>query len=71
MSIAKIKDKTFATSISEEQIKEIVVGQPSFMEGVDKIIADMTPGQLKSYMEWDVINSSSSLLSSLLLSISA
>lgn len=52
-----------AEGMTEEQIKEIVVGQPSFMEGVDKIIADMTPGQLKSYMEWDVINSSSSLLS--------
>ena len=52
-----------AEGMTEEQIKEIVVGQSSFMEGVDKIIADMTPGQLKSYMEWDVINSSSSLLS--------
>ncbi len=52
-----------AEGMTEEQIKEIVVGQPSFMEGVDKIIADMTPGQLKSYMEWDVIHSSASLLS--------
>ena len=51
-----------AEGMTEEQIKELVVGQPSFMEGVDKILADMTPGQLKSYMEWDVIHSSASLL---------
>lgn len=59
----KLTELMVAEGMTEEQIKEIVVGQPSFMEGVDKIIANMTPGQLKSYMEWDVINSSSSLLS--------
>ena len=52
-----------AEGMTADQLKEIVVGQPDFMKGVDKILLDMTPSQMKSYMEWDVINSSAGLLS--------
>jgi len=58
-----LTQQMLAEGMTADQLKEIVVGQPDFMKGVDKILLDMTPSQMKSYMEWDVINSSAGLLS--------
>ncbi len=52
-----------ADGIAEEHIREMVVGQPEFLDGADAMMSDITLGQMKSYMEWDVINSCANLLS--------
>ena len=52
-----------AEGVSADCYKSMVVGQPDFLAGADALWADITPAQLKSYMEWDVINSSAELLS--------
>ena len=52
-----------ADGVKTEYFKELIVGQPAFVEGADKIIAEMTADELRAYMEWDVIMSSASYLS--------
>ena len=51
-----------AEGVKSEYIQEMIVGQPKFMEGVDKLLAAMTADDLRAYMEWDVIMGASSLL---------
>ena len=51
-----------ADNVGDNCYREIVVGQPDFLKGADNIVAGLTPGQLKSYLQWDVINSSAQLL---------
>ena len=51
-----------ADNVSDDCYRDVVVGQPDFMKGADNIVAGLTPGQLKSYMQWDVINSSAQML---------
>ena len=51
-----------AEGVKSEYIQEMIVGQPKFMEGVDKLLAAMTVDDLRAYMEWDVIMGASSLL---------
>lgn len=43
--------------------KELVVGQPEFVRGANKIVESMTADELKAYMEWDVILSAVDYLS--------
>ena len=45
-----------------EYIQEIIVGQPAFMAGYDKITAAEDAETLKALMEWDVIQSSCAYL---------
>ena len=52
-----------ADGVKEEHIRNLVIGQPDFLAGANTIVGDMTPGQLKSYMEWDLITSCATLLS--------
>ena len=52
-----------AEGIKSEYIQEMIVGQPKFMESVDKLMTAMTTEDLRAYMEWDLIGSASSLLS--------
>ena len=52
-----------AEGIKSEYLQEMIVGQPKFMEGTDKLYAAMTADDLKAYMEWDVISGAASLLS--------
>lgn len=52
-----------ADGVSERTFQELVVGQPSFVEGADKILANMTADELRAYMEWDLICSSTGYLS--------
>ena len=51
-----------AEGIKSEYFQEMIVGQPKFMEGADKLIAAMSADDLRAYMEWDVISGASSLL---------
>ena len=59
----KLMEYVEAEGVNPDYVKELVVGQPDFMKGVDQILFEMTPGQMKSYMEWDVINSTANVLS--------
>ncbi len=52
-----------AEGVDTKYIQEMVVGQPAFFEGLDKIVALLTADELKSLMEWDVIMSAASYLS--------
>ncbi len=52
-----------ADGVKEEHLRQLVIGQPDFLAGANTIVGDMTPGQLKSYMEWDLITSCANLLS--------
>lgn len=47
-----------ARGIKSEYIQEMIVGQPSFMAGLDKITAAEDAEILRALMEWSVINSS-------------
>ena len=52
-----------AEGVKSEYLQELIVGQPKFMEGVDKLLAAMTADDLRAYMEWDVIMGASGMLS--------
>lgn len=52
-----------AEGVDTKYIQEMVVGQPAFFEGLDKIVALLTADELKALMEWDVIMSAASYLS--------
>ena len=51
-----------AEGIKSEYIQDMIVGQPQFMAGLDKIITLYTAEDYKALMEWDVIQSSASYL---------
>ena len=52
-----------AEGVDTKYIQEMVVGQPAFFEGLDKIVALLTADELKALMEWNVIMSAASYLS--------
>ena len=49
--------------VKEKDLQEIIVGQPAFLDGANKLIANHTADQLRAYMEWDAILSASGYLS--------
>ena len=52
-----------AEGINSQLIQEMIVGQPNFFAGLDKITSAMTADDLRAAMEWDVIMGSASYLS--------
>ncbi len=52
-----------AEGIKSEFLQEMIVGQPKFMEAIDKLTAAMTADDLRACMEWNVITGAASLLS--------
>ena len=52
-----------AEGIKTDYIREIVVGQPTFFAGLDKLIATESADELRACMQWDAIISSANLLS--------
>ena len=52
-----------AEGIGSQFLQEMIVGQPKFMECLDKLTAAMTADDLRAYMEWNVIAGAASLLS--------
>lgn len=52
-----------AEGIDSKYIQEMVVGQPAFFAGYDKIFETLSADELKSIVEWDVIMNASSYLS--------
>ena len=58
----RLEEMCNAEGIKSEFIQDMIVGQPAFMEGLDKITAAESAATLKALMEWDVITSSSAYL---------
>lgn len=52
-----------AEGVKSEYIQEMIVGQPKFMEAIDKLFSALNADDLRAYMEWDVIAGAASLLS--------
>ncbi len=51
-----------AEGVKSQYIQTLVVGQPEFLTGLDKVTAMYSADDLKALMEWDVIGSSASYL---------
>ena len=58
----KLEQLMNAQGLKSEFMQEMVVGQPAFMEGLNKILATMKPTTLRDVMEWSVILSSTGSL---------
>ena len=52
-----------AQGIDTAAIREVVVGQPAFFTGCDRLAALLTADELRALMEWDVIMGSANILS--------
>ena len=52
-----------ATGVKSAYLTDIVVGQPDFMDGADKIVSSLTPAEYRDYMEWGQIMSAANYLS--------
>ena len=59
----RLLEQTRAQGINEAYIQEMVVGQPSFLEGADKVVADLSADEYRDYMEWGEITGAASYLS--------
>lgn len=59
----KLTDYMANLGVNPSYFKELVVGQPTFVSGANKVVASMTADELKAYMEWDVILSAADYLS--------
>ena len=58
-----LEEMANAEGIKSEYIQEMIVGQPAFLAGLDKITASENANTLKALMEWDVIQNSCAYLS--------
>lgn len=45
-----------AKGIDSKYLQDLVVGQPDFMAGAEKVMAQMNEAEYRDYMEWRVIN---------------
>ena len=48
--------------VKPEYFQQMIVGQPSFVAGADKVIASLNPDEYRAYMEWGVITSAAGYL---------
>lgn len=48
--------------IDSKYLQELVVGQPEFLAGADKVVASLTPAEYRDYMEWGQILNAASML---------
>ena len=58
-----LEEMANAEGIKSDYLKDIVVGQPTFLAGVDKLLSVLTADDLRAIMEWDAILSAASYLS--------
>lgn len=52
-----------ASGLESKYMQEIVVGQPEFLDGADKLMASLNAAELRDYMQWRQILSAVSYLS--------
>ena len=58
-----LEQQAVAEGVNKDYIQTLIVGQPDFMKGLDKIVALQTADEIKALMEWDIIMSSATYLS--------
>ncbi len=58
-----LKAYSQARGIDPQYLQELIVGQPAFFAGLDKLLPLLSADELRAYMEWDVIQSSKAYLS--------
>ena len=58
----KLEQVMNAQGLESRFMTELVVGQPTFMEGADKVVAAMKPAEYRDYMEWGIISSAAGCL---------
>ena len=51
-----------ARGIDSKYLQELVIGQPEFLAGADKVVASLTPAEYRDYMEWGQILNAASML---------
>ena len=51
-----------AAGVDSKYIQELIVGQPEFFEGVEKLLATIKPAEYRDYMEWGQIRSAAGYL---------
>ena len=51
-----------ASGVSSAYIQDLIVGQPEFMEGLNKLLVSMTAAEYSDYIEWGVIVSAAGYL---------
>lgn len=59
----QLKKQLLAAGVNLNYVKDLVVGQPEFVEGADKLISNLTPAEFRDYMEWGQIMSAAGYLS--------
>ena len=52
-----------AQGLQSKYMKELIVGQPEFMEAANKLVEGIKPAEYRDYMEWGVISSAAGQLS--------
>lgn len=52
-----------AEGVNESCIQKMIVGQPAFFNGLDKLVSLLDAWEWKALMEWDIINASANYLS--------
>ena len=58
----KLEQVMNAQGLKSEYMQELVVGQPAFMEGAEKVVSKLKPAEYRDYMEWGVVNSAAGML---------
>jgi putative endopeptidase len=58
----RLEEVMNAQGLRSEYMQEIIVGQPSFLDGAEQLIAKLKPAELRDYMEWGIIVESASRL---------
>ena len=59
----QLEKQLLAAGVNLSYVKDLVVGQPEFVEGADKLISNLTPAEFRDYMEWGQIMSAAGYLS--------
>ena len=59
----KLEQQMNAQGVDSKYMQELIVGQPEFLAGADKLVATMTAAEYRDYMEWGQIMSAAGYLS--------
>ncbi|MCH5310592.1 MAG: M13 family metallopeptidase [Prevotella sp.] len=52
-----------AMGVDSKYIQEMIVGQPAFLEGANKLVGKITPAEYRDVMEWGIISGAANYLS--------
>ena len=52
-----------AMGVDSKYIQEMIVGQPAFLEGANKLVSNIKPAEYRDVMEWGIISGAANYLS--------